>query len=329
MASWLATGRWPATPVFEGFDVLERLPGDLGHPLRAWPSPVRHHLPGAPLIVVTGGVIGLLAIGVALAGWWTVGGRRAARPAAPAGPGAARRSGPVRGAPTGARWASRRDLRALFVPSPQPGRLVLGRVGRRLVATESRHSVLVLGPTQSGKTSGLAVPAILEWGGPVVATSVKGDLVDATMAWRRRCGRCWVFDPTASTPLPGQAGWSPLAEAGDWSGAQRVASWMVESTPGRSGLSDAAFWYAAAAKLLAPLLLAARAGGATMADVVRWTDSGRWDEPAAILDLAGEAEAATALAACAARDERIRSSVATTLETVLAPFEDPLVAART
>ena len=34
-----------------------------------------------------------------------------------------------------------------------------------------------------------------------------------------------------------------------------------------------------------------------------------------------------ALYACVGRDERIRSSVYTTLETVLAPFEDPVVAA--
>ena len=37
----------------------------------------------------------------------------------------------------------------------------------------------------------------------------------------------------------------------------------------------------------------------------------------------------SALAACEARDPRILSSVATTLETVLAPFEDPVVAAST
>ena len=36
-----------------------------------------------------------------------------------------------------------------------------------------------------------------------------------------------------------------------------MASWLVEATPARTGLSDSGFWYAAAAKLLAPLLLAA------------------------------------------------------------------------
>jgi type IV secretion system protein VirD4 len=104
---------------------------------------------------------------------------------------------------------------------------------------------------------------------------------------------------------------------------------MVEATPARTGMSDSAFWYAAAAKQLAPLLLAARCGGLTMADVVRWTNTGVFDEPSRLLELAGECDAGVALAACEARDPRILSSVATTLETVLAPFEDPVVVAST
>jgi type IV secretion system protein VirD4 len=108
-----------------------------------------------------------------------------------------------------------------------------------------------------------------------------------------------------------------------------MASWLVEATPARSGVSDSAFWYAAAAKQLAPLLLAAARGGGGMAAVVRWTNTGEFYEPQRVLDASGDEDAAVALAACAARDERIRSSVATTLETVLAPFEDPIVAEAT
>jgi type IV secretion system protein VirD4 len=104
---------------------------------------------------------------------------------------------------------------------------------------------------------------------------------------------------------------------------------MVEATPARAGMADAAFWYAAAAKQLAPLLLAAQRGEMTMAEVVRWTNAGIFDEPSRVLDWAGERDACVALAACEARDPRLLSSVATTLETVLAPFEDPVVAAST
>jgi type IV secretion system protein VirD4 len=200
---------------------------------------------------------------------------------------------------------------------------------RRLLATEARHSVLVLGPTQSGKTSGLAVPALLEWCGPTIATSVKDDLAAATLVWRSRQGPCWVFDPTRASGLRPLATWSPLAVCADWSAAQRMAHWMVEATPARTGMADAAFWYAAAAKQLAPLLLAAHRADKPMAEVVRWTNAGVFDEPSRLLGLGGETDACVALAACEARDPRLLSSVGTTLETVLAPFEDPVVAAST
>jgi type IV secretion system protein VirD4 len=104
---------------------------------------------------------------------------------------------------------------------------------------------------------------------------------------------------------------------------------LVDATPARTGMADAAFWYSAAAKQLAPLLLSARRAGMSMAEVVAWTNATDFEEALGFLELAGETEAALALSACAGRDERIRSSVSTTLETVLAPFEDPVVAAST
>jgi type IV secretion system protein VirD4 len=187
--------------------------------------------------------------------------------------------------------------------------------------------VLVLGPTQSGKTTGLAIPALLEWDGPAVATSVKGDLVARTHGFRADRGRTWVFDPTASASGVPTSRWSPLLEAASWTGAQRMASWLVEATPSRGGLSEGAFWYSAAAKLLAPLLLAAAAGGRSMADVVRWTNLQESREVEQLLGEAGEVDAGLALWASVGRDDRIRSSIYTTLETVLAPYEDPAVAA--
>jgi hypothetical protein len=67
----------------------------------------------------------------------------------------------------GARWALRRDLGPLLLPlhRSHPGRLALGstagaRSPARVVA-EPAQSLVVVGPTQSGKTSALAVPAIL------------------------------------------------------------------------------------------------------------------------------------------------------------------------
>ncbi len=227
----------------------------------------------------------------------------------------------------GARWARRGDLRTLVVKAPAAGRLTVGVACGRLVAVDGGHSLLVVGPTQSFKTTGLAVPALLEWQGPVVAASVKGDLVRDTVAWRRRQGRVWTYDPTGST-VRETARWSPLAAVDTWASARRVADGLVEAgrtSPG--GLTDGDFWYTTAAKLLAPLLLAASSSGRTMADVVRWVDEQETDEVVEALDTAGQWQALQALRATWGRDERQRSAVYTTTETVVEVFADPAVAA--
>ena len=276
------------------------------------------------------------------AGWGVVVSRSGGR----AGSFGHRRPGPAQGAPgrsvlpgrtrwgaarsrpddDPARWATPRDARPLAVRGPTPGRLSLGVARRRLLAAERGHSVLVVGPTQSRKTSGFAVPAILEWAGPVVAASVKSDLVRNTMAWRRRCGRVSVYDPMAVTGLA-RASWSPLQAAATWEGARRIAQSLTEVARSSAGsMTDGDFWYSTAAKLLAPLLLAAAASGRTMADVVRWIDTQEVDEVYDALMMSGDAPALQAARASWARDDRQRSAVYTTAETVVEVFADPVVA---
>jgi type IV secretion system protein VirD4 len=224
-----------------------------------------------------------------------------------------------------ARWARSSDLRLLRDRTPAPGRLVLGRSGRRTLAAEPAQSVIVFGPTQSRKTTGFAIPAILGWAGPVVATSVKTDLVRDTMGWRQRCGDVQCFDPTGSTGLP-SAQWSPLDGSRTWSGARKAAASLTEVTKGGNGpMTDGDFWYATAAKLLAPLFFAAAAGGRDMADVVRWVDTQEESEVLDLLEAAGEGLAIQAALASFAKEDRQRSSIYTTAETVLEPFADPPV----
>ncbi|MDA8296041.1 MAG: type IV secretory system conjugative DNA transfer family protein [Actinomycetota bacterium] len=226
----------------------------------------------------------------------------------------------------GARWARRSDLAPLLVASAPVGRIVVGRVAGRLIAVERNHSLLVAGPTQSGKTSGLAIPALLDWHGPAVAASVKSDLVRATSAARAARGRVFVYDPTGVSGVPGDT-WSPLADAVSWAGARRVAAALCSVARAGGGLEDGAFWYATAEKLLAPLLHAAALAGASICDVVRWVDTEEIDEVDAILAMGAGDAPRRAFGASARRDERQRSSVYATTETILAAFADPLVLA--
>ena len=287
--------------------VLFRLAADPGEPASAWPRSVRRFAAPAsvfyPVLVVLGVAAGALAL--------------TALKILRAHDGAeSRRTG----------WATKRDLASLIVRSAMRGRLVIGRSGGRLVAAEERQSLIVLGPTQSMKTSGLAIPAILEWDGPVIATSVKTDLLRNTIAARRRRGPVWVFDPTRCS---GEAisRWSPLQHCHDWHGAQRAAMWLAAAarTDG-NGLSNSEFWFATASKLLAPLLFAAATSQRSMADVVRWVNTYEEAEVLEALVATGVQPAIDAAKASFKREGRQRSSVYTTAEMVLAAYEDPIVA---
>jgi type IV secretion system protein VirD4 len=227
----------------------------------------------------------------------------------------------------GARWAHRKDLSALLLDhrSTHPGRLALGTVPGvvrpALVVAERAQSVVVVGPTQSGKTTALAVPAILAWEGPVVAASVKSDLLRHTQDRRNERGQIWCIDPTGSTGMRAST-WSPLTRCGEWAEARRVAADLAETAKTDGTTSDGEFWYATAAKLLSPLFFAAARDGRPMADVVRWVDTQEAGEVSLILEQAGVPEALDAARASWCRDERTRSSVYTTAETILAPFAD-------
>ncbi len=238
---------------------------------------------------------------------------------------ASRRSGSV-AEPSA--WARKRDLRLLLLArgvsreDPPVGRLVLGRVGRRTIASERAQSLIVFGPTQSHKTSGLAVPAILGWEGPVIAASVKTDLLEHTITHRRTCGEVLCFDPTGSTGMA-SATWSPLPAARTWPGARRVAAGMTDVAKTSVGtMTDGDFWYATATKMLAPLLFAAASGMRDMSDVVRWVDTQEETEVLDLLHAAGVPEAVHAAQSIFGKEDRQRSSIYTTVETILEPFAD-------
>ncbi|MDF1595136.1 MAG: type IV secretory system conjugative DNA transfer family protein [Acidimicrobiia bacterium] len=312
VAARLWSGTWLPVPLSEGPLIVWRLLTNPARPNESWPPAVTHLLP-APLpyyAALTVLVAVLAAVGAVGYRWHD------------------RHRNSSDG--DSARWAKPGDLKPLLVRRPQPGRLTLGTVQRRLVATEAQHSVAVIGPAGTGKTTGFAIPALLEWDGPVIATSVKGDLLEHTINQRRSVGETWVFDPVGSTDEP-SAGWSPLHSAHDWQGALRMAAWLASTARAgeRGGLQDSDFWYAVAQKLLAPLLYAAATSSAGMADVIRWVDLQDEQEPLQALHQAKEIDALQAFAASINREERTRSSAYTTAETVLAAFSDPGVLATT
>ncbi len=175
----------------------------------------------------------------------------------------------------GARWATRSDLTVLREHatggvSRQPGRLALGYSRGRLLRAEQRHALVAFGPPQSGKSAGLAIPALLEWQGPAVASSIKTDLLAATVGRRRQLGEVFVFDPFELSGVPAQT-WSPLRGAITWDGALEVA-WRLAAAGelDQRGVEGGDFWAIAAEQRLAPLLFVAARSGGGIEQVVTW-----------------------------------------------------------
>lgn len=280
--------------------VLARLPAHLRDPAAAWPPAARAVLPGAVAYYAC------LAATTAVAALATAAGVRAWRALDGRGANAL-------GVRPNAGFGRPRHLRRLVVRSATPGRITLGRVGRSLVACEPQVSLAVVGPTGCGKTAGFAIPALLEWEGPVIATSVKADLLAATLEHRRRRGTVWVYDPTRCSGAPASA-WSPLEACGTWAGAMRVAAWLTEAAqPRLDSVSDGDYWYAQARKGLAPYLHAAAVSGRTMRDVVRWVDSQEVAEVEEALKSGEEVQRAVAAGLASPKAERLREALRETV----------------
>jgi len=278
----------------------------------------------------------VLLAGLGLCALLADGRLRSIRPRPPGGAGRApaggaghrRPGGREAWAPTGAALA-----RLQAKTTTDTNRIPLGHtssrrpLARRRLACEPFHSLAVIGPSQSGKTVSTVIPAILSWPGALIASSVKSDLLDATIAWRRQCGQVRCYDPAGAL---GQASatWSLVDGCREWRVARQVAERATRCALALPGGGDGEFWRATAAKLLAPLLLAAAWLDADMAEVIRWVNLQEVHEVMAGLELAACPEAVDSMVAACQRDERQRSSVYTTLETVLEPFADALLAHR-
>ncbi|MBV8462722.1 MAG: type IV secretory system conjugative DNA transfer family protein, partial [Acidimicrobiales bacterium] len=143
----------------------------------------------------------------------------------------------------------------------------------------SEHSVMVLGPPRSGKTTAIVIPNVLAAPGAVVSTSTKPDVMQATIGVRRQMGSCLVFDPSGGMDgrhdLP-EVRWSPLQSCGTWLGALSAADALVTTGAGGSGRGDLrpehTHWTERAEALLAPLLHAAALAGGDMRTVLTWVD---------------------------------------------------------
>ena len=201
-----------------------------------------------------------------------------------------------------------------------------------------QRSTLVLGPSRCGKTSSLVIPNILLSQGPVVSTSTKSDVMDATAA--TRCSKGWtaLFDPSGEITCPKsveRVGWSPLTTASNWDKAVQTSDAMVNASRlGGNGFSRPSgdhHWTERAGALLSPLIHAAALESLPMRTVLRWIDRHDGATALGILSrtVGDDATATDLLAGIVGTDAREQSGIWSTASGVLAAYRSEAALAST
>jgi type IV secretion system protein VirD4 len=310
VSGFVNSGKWPKVTLAEMGVVVTGVPRHPLDPAAAWPKPARQLLPGPVLFWATFMVLSSLLRSARR----RVGRAVVVERATPAGD---------QVGPTG--WARPQLFRELYVRAPTPWRVTLGRVNGRLVAAEALQAVIALGPTQSQKSSGLTIPAILEWDGPVLAACVKPDLIRSTIGRRWQKGEVFLYDPAGATGMEANT-WSPLPRCETWEGAYRMALSLVNAgRMGSRGDREMEAIPGATTNLLGAMLLAAAISGRSMSDVLRWGQRQDRAEITAAINVANEPAALDAFESIWSLPEQRRSHIYAQMLGVIAAYTDPTV----
>lgn len=217
----------------------------------------------------------------------------------------------------------RRTAQRLRVLDQQPHMRQCGvRLGRLqpsgpdLYATWEDVAIAIMSP-RTGKTTALAVPAVLDAPGPVVATSNKGDLWAATAT-----DDAWIFDPQRIIHAEQIWWWNPLAAVDNVEDAYRFASHFL-GTIDDDGKRD--IWNQGARDLIAGYTLAAHHGGNTLLDVHDWLCRPHLTEPVDILHRCGYRQMAESILDKMNSAEKTRASFYVTATTAMQCLTDPRI----
>jgi type IV secretory pathway TraG/TraD family ATPase VirD4 len=214
--------------------------------------------------------------------------------------------------------------------------LALGRLGPnpkgnsrgkgKVLYSSWEDVVLAYMAPRSGKSTALAIPAVLSAPGAAIATSNKADVWAATAALRaaETGQRVWTFDPQRIAWAPQTWWWDPLADLTGVEDAERLAGHFVLTVEDDRSKD---IWGPAAQELLAALLLAARACGGTMHDVYDWLNDEANPVPVQTLREAGYRSIAASLAGTQGSPAETRGSVYFTARVAAKCLRNPQITA--
>lgn len=198
--------------------------------------------------------------------------------------------------------------------TPSLGRRVVG--GLPIPPTlyvPPRSSLLVVGPTQVGKTTGLVMPAILRWHGPVVVTSVKHDVFEVTGSWRSLLGTTRVIDPASDAGMT----WDPLEGVTSLRTGLAIARDLVLTGKDRTS-AESEFWNALAVKSLGAIMTAIVSRGGTIFDVRAMIETRRFTT---LRDDVLGPDVDAIVASLELMEPRTQDAVCATMEAMLLPWQ--------
>ncbi|CAB4864764.1 unannotated protein [freshwater metagenome] len=205
--------------------------------------------------------------------------------------------------------------------TPSLGRRVVGGIPiPPTLYVPPRSSLLVVGPTQVGKTTALVMPAILRWHGPVVVTSVKHDVFEVTGSWRSLVGTTRVVDPASDTGMT----WDPLEGVTSLRTGLAIARDLVLTGKDRTS-AESEFWNALAVKSLGAIMTAIVGRGGTIFDVRAMIESRRFTT---LRDDVLGPDVDAIVASLELMEPRTQDAVCATMEAMLLPWQIPQPLAR-
>lgn len=227
-----------------------------------------------------------------------------------------------RSLPPQATSAGERSLGTHRAP-PAGDRILLGTSATGWICAPRQVGALVIGPPRSGKTSGVVIPNVLAWQGPVVVTSTRREVLEICAAARGRRGSVACFDPLGVIDVMPEGvhrlHWSPLRGAQDWDVAQARARALAAGSA--RGVDHGDHWRVRATQLLSALLHAAALAKEPMSTVVGWVRSVQHEHAAQVLFEQGAEGATAVLAGIKRTPDREQGSIWSTVAGLLAPFD--------
>jgi type IV secretion system protein VirD4 len=313
ISALLFDGAFPSYSFTDIPQILGDLASNLGDPGRGWDSVNNGGDPPGPLAFY--GVFAALLVPVGFGARW-----------------AFENLTPKDGERQFATWRDVKHLRS--GRRKDENQISLGLAGRRQIVVQDLHSLLVVGPAHSGKTSSVVIPALLEWNGPAVIAASKSQVIHETIGWRSQLGDVHVFDPAATTRYA-RSGWSPLTTCGTWSGAIRTARDLTlaakasigaeADTGDLTGIVHSDLWSSSMATALAPYLLAAASSGRTILHAAEWIEREEKEEVLEVLR-GVDRDAVRAHNTTFVRNDPGRSSFFHVMYQILSVYKDPVAA---